>query len=96
LNILKTNNQNLKHFDKIIKEYSSFELDNLPFITSIASIKWLKPVRVKQLQLYMKKKLGWIESYTFIKVKKKYFLFILFFYSKGFSIINTFSNSVST
>jgi len=48
----------------------------------MASIKWLKPVRVKQLQLYMKKKLGWIESYTFIKVK--YFilkeLFMYFFF----------------
>ncbi|CAF1008199.1 unnamed protein product [Rotaria sordida] len=68
LNILKDNNKNIKHFDKIIKEYSSLELDNLPLITSIASIKWLKPVRLKQLQLYMKKKLDWIESYTFIKV----------------------------
>ncbi|CAF3041829.1 unnamed protein product [Rotaria sp. Silwood2] len=68
LNILKNNNKNIKHFDKIIKEYSSLELDNLPLIVSIASIKWLKPVRLKQLQLYMKKKLDWIESYTFIKV----------------------------
>ncbi|CAF1191461.1 unnamed protein product [Adineta steineri] len=69
LNILKDNNKkNLKNFDKIVKEYSSLELDNLPLIVSIASIKWLKPVRVKELQLYMKKKLGWIESYTFIKV----------------------------
>jgi len=89
----------LKHFDRIIKEYSSFELDNLPLIASIASIKWLKPVRVKQLQIYMKKKLGWIESYTFIKVKKKkkFSLFSksIVFYSKGFSIVNTLSNSVS-
>ncbi|CAF4329629.1 unnamed protein product, partial [Adineta steineri] len=70
LNILKDNNKkNLKNFDKIVKEYSSSELDNLPLIVSIASIKWLKPVRVKELQLYMKKKLGWIESYTFIKVR---------------------------
>ncbi len=69
MNILKDQNKNFKHFEKIIKEYSSFELNNLPLIASIASIKWLKPVRVKQLQLYMKKKLGWIESYTFIKVK---------------------------
>ncbi|CAF1102912.1 unnamed protein product [Rotaria sp. Silwood1] len=68
LNILKDNNKNFKYFDKIIKEYSSLELDNLPLIASIASIKWLKPVRLKQLQIYMKKKLDWIESYTFIKV----------------------------
>lgn len=68
LNILKENNKNLKDFDKIIKEYSSVELDNLSPIASMASIKWLKPVRLKELQLYMKKKLDWIESYTFMKV----------------------------
>ncbi|UJR21896.1 hypothetical protein I4U23_024968 [Adineta vaga] len=68
LNILKDNNKNVKHFDKIIQEYSSLQLNNIPLIASIASIKWLKPVRVKELQSYMKKKLGWIESYTFIKV----------------------------
>ncbi len=72
--ILKENNKNLKNFDKIINEYSSLEFNNLPLIASIASIKWLKPVQVKQLQLYMKKKLGWIESYTFIKVK--YFIYL--------------------
>ncbi|CAF4005597.1 unnamed protein product, partial [Rotaria sp. Silwood1] len=32
LNILKDNNKNFKYFDKIIKEYSSLELDNLPLI----------------------------------------------------------------
>ena len=69
LNTLKNHHETVQHFEKIIKEYSSLELDNLPLIASIASIKWLKPVRVKQLQMYMKKKLGWIESYTFIKVK---------------------------
>ena len=69
LNIFKENNRNLKQFDKIIREYSSSLLDNVPLVASIASIKWLKPVRVKELQLYMKKKLGWIESYTFIKVR---------------------------
>jgi 5'-3' exonuclease len=73
--IVKENKKNLQHFEQIIKEYSSLELENLPLIASIASIKWLKPVRVKQLQLYMKKKLGWIESYTFIKVRKCHCLF---------------------
>ena len=65
---LKENNQNLKRFEKIIREYCSSQLDNVPLVASIASIKWLKPVRVKALQAYMKKKLDWIESYTFIKV----------------------------
>jgi len=32
--------------------------------TFTASIKWFKPVRLKQLQLYIEKKLDWIESYT--------------------------------
>jgi hypothetical protein len=68
VNILKDQNKNLQDFEKIIKEYSSLDLNNLTLIASIASIKWLKPVQVKQLELYMKKKLGWIESYTFIKV----------------------------
>jgi hypothetical protein len=97
LNVFNDNHKNFDHFDKIIKEYSSLELDNLPMIASIASIKWLKPVHIQQLQSYMKKKLGWIESYTFIKVKspskpfhKHYFIF------QGFSIINTFSNTLSS
>ncbi|CAF4027992.1 unnamed protein product [Rotaria magnacalcarata] len=68
LNVLKDNKKSLKHFDKIINEYSSLELDNLPLVASIASIKWLKPVKLEELQSYMKKKLDWIESYTFIKV----------------------------
>lgn len=64
-------------------------------ITSIASIKWLKPVNVKQLQLYMKKKLGWIESYTFIKVKKRINFFskknlLLFFCFKVFPLLTRF------
>ena len=72
-NIFKDHPDNLTHFEKIIKEYSSSELESLPRVISIASIKWLKPVRVKQLQVYMKKKLGWIESYTFTKVKNQFF-----------------------
>lgn len=69
-NTFKDHHSNhLAHFEKIIKEYSSSELDSLPRVISIASIKWLKPVHVKQLQAYMKKKLGWIDSYTFTKVR---------------------------
>ena len=67
-NLLNDNPKLFKHFDKIIKEYSARDLENLPLIASIASIKWLKPVRIKELQTYMKKKLEWMESYTFIKV----------------------------
>ena len=96
-NTFKDHHEDLTHFEKIIKEYSSSESDNLPLVISIASIKWLKPVRVKQLQAYMKKKLGWMDSYTFTKVKfideplcleKTIFL-------QGFSTFDPFSNSLS-
>lgn len=70
-NLLKENSNLLKQFEKIIDEYSSTETENFQRTASIASIKWLKPVQLKQLQVYMKKKLQWIESYTFSKVKQE-------------------------
>ncbi|CAF0818216.1 unnamed protein product [Adineta ricciae] len=68
LNFLKENKNSIKHFDKIIKEYTSLQLDNVQLIASIASIKWLKPVRLKELQKYMEEKLQWMESLTFSKI----------------------------
>ena len=65
---LNENPSVLKHFERIIREYSSTESIHLPVAASVASIKWLKPVRIRQLQSYMKNKLGWMESYTFAKV----------------------------
>jgi len=67
------NYQNLDHFEKIIQEYSSNQSNNLQIISSIAKIKWLKPVQITNLQTFMKKKLAWIESYTFTKVKIQQF-----------------------
>lgn len=65
---LKDNPTVLKHFERIIREYSSSESSHLHLAASMASIKWLKPVRIGALQSYMKTKLGWMDSYTFIKV----------------------------
>ena len=101
LNFFKENQNSIKHFDKIIKEYTSLQLDNVQLIASIASIKWLKPVRVKELQKYMEEKLQWMESLTFSKVMIKICFLqlnlssLLSFFFKDFTAINSFSNTLS-
>lgn len=67
-NLMKENPNTLEQFNRIIREFSSSTLENITQIKSMTNVKWLKPVRLIELQQYLKKKLGWIESYTFVKV----------------------------
>ena len=65
---LEENPSILKQFDRIIAEYSSTPSNRLETIRSLVTTKWFKPVRLKELQRLMKKKLSWIDSYTLTKV----------------------------